>query len=159
METIARFTQAYSQAPWRKQMQYLGIFLLILILGALVAGIYLSVTARAATIGRSIQAMYRDKNDLEREIENLKTQLAWMTSSEEMEKRAIALGFHPRNQDEVIYLIVPGYTGRQPSLQGVNVKTAVSGTLLPSKEYTQSLFEWLKEQLFDPAMLLGEMRP
>ncbi len=46
MERVYGLTQAYSQAPWRKQLQLIGIFLVVLVFFALVAGIYLSVTAR-----------------------------------------------------------------------------------------------------------------
>jgi cell division protein FtsL len=44
---------------------FIGLFLLVVIFAALVAGIYLDVTARTATIGREIQVM-------EEEIEALK---------------------------------------------------------------------------------------
>ena len=44
------------QAPWRaamrQQMQLLGGVLLVLVTAAIVAGIYLNVTTRAATVGR-----------------------------------------------------------------------------------------------------------
>jgi hypothetical protein len=53
MDRVQSLTQAYSQAPWRKQMQIIGLFLLVLVLTALV-GIYLSVTARAAAVGRDL---------------------------------------------------------------------------------------------------------
>lgn len=159
MNAISRISQAYSQAPWRKQVQYIGIFLLVLIIGMLVAGIYLSITARAATIGRSIQTMYRDKNYFEREIENLKTQLAFMTSNAEMQRRAIALGFHPRNQDEVIYLVVPGYFGRQPNTNGVKTTTILPTASMPSGEYTQSLLDWLKDRILEPGISLMEVKP
>ena len=38
MERVERYSQAYSQAPWRKQVQLLGLFLLIVVFMALVAG-------------------------------------------------------------------------------------------------------------------------
>ncbi len=41
MDGVRQLTQAYSQAPWRKQLQILGLFLLVVVLAALVAGIYL----------------------------------------------------------------------------------------------------------------------
>ena len=53
-------TQAYRLTPWRSQLQIIGMFLLILVMIALVAGIYLNVTARAATIGRQIQNLHEE---------------------------------------------------------------------------------------------------
>ena len=57
MENIHQLTQAYSQAPWRKQMYMIGVILLVLVSAAIIAGIYLNVTARAAAVGRQIQEM------------------------------------------------------------------------------------------------------
>ena len=55
--TTQRLTQAYRQTPWRTQLQWIGLFLLALILLATVAGIYLSVSAGAAAVGREIQQL------------------------------------------------------------------------------------------------------
>jgi cell division protein FtsL len=114
MYSVQRFTQAYSQAPWRKQVQLIGLFLLGLILVALVAGIYLNVTARAATIGRSIQGMRNTIENLERGNADLESQLASLTSNREMQTRASELGFRPLDsEEEVFYVVVPGYVERQ----------------------------------------------
>jgi hypothetical protein len=43
---------AYRQAPWRVQRQYVGAFLLMVIVVALISGLYLDVTARSALAGR-----------------------------------------------------------------------------------------------------------
>ncbi len=43
---------AYRQAPWRVQRQWIGAFLLLLIGAAMIAALYLDVTARAAVAGR-----------------------------------------------------------------------------------------------------------
>ena len=40
--------QAYKQTPWRVQLQWIGLFLLGLILVAAITGIYLSINAQAA---------------------------------------------------------------------------------------------------------------
>jgi len=51
----AQIIHAYKQAPWRVQRQWVGAFLLIVIGGAMIAALYLDVTARAAVAGREIQ--------------------------------------------------------------------------------------------------------
>ncbi len=160
MNDVQRFTQVYTQAPWRKQLQMIGLFLVLLILAALVAGIYLSVSARTAEIGRSIQGMRYQIEIIKRGNADLSTQLADITSDEVMRKRASELGFHPlETGDEVLYLIVPGYSDRQP----VNIEPAPSLALpsnpsLPS-DYTQSLLDWLRERVFEPAAPLLEAKP
>lgn len=158
MKNIRRLSQAYSQTPWRRQLQLIGLFLLVLILGAMVAGIYLNVTARAATIGRSIQALRADSQVVERQNEDLRTQLALITSNSEMEKRAQAMGFRPvKMDDEVIYLVIPGYYGRSPTvLAQPPAAAAVSTTIQLSQEYTRSLFDWFVERVLKPAAPLME---
>lgn len=157
MDRVNSFTQAYSQAPWRKQMQIVGLFLLVLVFGALVAGIYLSVTARAAAIGREIQGLQNDVLAIKQENENLRGQLAQISSAAEMEARAQAMGFQRVNVDETLYLRVPGYTGR-PSvvLAPVTREALTSAPVLPA-EYTESLFDWLGRQVLQSSFLLVEV--
>lgn len=159
MNNVQSITQAYSQAPWRKQLQYIGLFLLILILGALVAFFYLNVSARAAEVGRTIQGMKREIDVLTREIVDLETQLAYMTSNTEMQKRARELGFYPIDQDEVLFLIIPGYEERKPVSLPQQYSSPLPTTPTLSPDYTQSLFQWLRERIFDPAAPLLEGGP
>jgi cell division protein FtsL len=160
MYRVQNITQAYSQAPWRKQLQWIGLFMLALVLIAVVAGIYLSVSAQASSSGREIQIMYSEMEDIRRNIEDLESQIAFLTSNSEMEKRAEELGFIQVSSEDIFYILVPGYS--KPS----QVEIAGSpGITLPTvqtvaPEYTQSLFDWLQERVFDPASpLIKEVKP
>lgn len=136
---------AYKNAPWRIQLQMIGGFSLIVVLVALVAGVYLNVTARAATIGREIQGMEATILELQRDNADLENQLGMLTSIRTMQQRAEDLGFQPINPAEVLYINAPGYAGRQAVMLAPPpgpVEASISN--LPS-EYTQSLFEWLLE--------------
>ncbi|MCI0519557.1 MAG: hypothetical protein L0Z70_04800 [Chloroflexi bacterium] len=147
MEQVRHFTQAYSQAPWRKQVMFIGLFLLIVVFIALVAGIYLDVTARTATIGREIQGMQADMAELRLKNADLATRLAGLTSAAEMEKRARSMGFEPIVKDQSMYLVVPGYIARQEVRLAAapgEVKTVAAA--LPA-EYTESLVDWLSRQV------------
>lgn len=159
MNSVQRFTQAYNQAPWRKQLQLIGLFLLILIMGALIAGIYLSVTARASTIGRSIQYMREDMEKIERDIEDLETKLAFILSNAQMENRAGDLGFRPAEPGEAVFVVVPGYAGSEAASLAQSSGPVIhpSEPALPS-DYTQSLFDWLRERVFEPAAPLVRER-
>jgi cell division protein FtsL len=160
MNLVYGLTQAYHQAPWRKQLQYIGLFLLGLILVALIAGIYLSVTARAATVGRDIQMMHAEIELSEREIEDLRTGLALITSNRQMEERASQLGFHSVTAEELTYVTVPGYAKPRQVTLALSTSPRVAPAPVLSPEYTQSLFDWLRERVFDPAApLLIEAHP
>ena len=112
MDNIHQLTHAYSQAPWRKQMYMIGVILLLLVCAAIVAGIYLNVTARAAAVGRQIQEMqvrvygyhyltgdtgetYVPIEELEQKIANLNSQLAYLTSYTVMQERVKELNLTP----------------------------------------------------------------
>lgn len=147
MERVYSLTQAYSQAPWRKQLQWIGIFLVVLVFFALVAGIYLSVTSRATTVGRQIQGMQADIDRLEQENADLQSQLAFLTSSSVMAKRAQDLGFGLIQMDEPVYIKVSGYQSRQPVTLAPDRAPIVSAAPMVPPEYTESLFQWLSRQL------------
>ena len=159
MDQIESITQAYSQAPWRRQLQFIGLFSLLLVLIALIAGIYLNVSAKTATKGRSIQTMREEIDVLDREIEDLQSQLAVMLSSAVMENRAIALGYEPVLEDHTVFLEVPGYIRRQPVvLAPFSRRSVISAPVLPP-EYTESLIAWLKKQLHQYEFSVPEVIP
>jgi cell division protein FtsL len=143
MERVQNLTNAYSQAPWRKQLQILGLFLLVVVFIGLVAGVYLSVTARAASIGRDIQKKQSDLEQYAQSNVNLQSQLGVLTSASEMEKRARSMGFKPIEKDQAVYIAVPNYTDRRPAiLAPAPGRVVVSAPTLPA-EYTETLFDWL----------------
>jgi hypothetical protein len=145
LETIA--TQAsttYAQAPWRKQWQLIGLFSLALVMAALVAGIYLNVSARAAATGRDIQEMQRNITTIDREIEDLQSRLALIHSARIMRDRATALGFQPILPEQMVYMAIPGFVGRQTLVLAPSSERAVVGARIVSPEYTESIYEWLQ---------------
>jgi len=154
MYRVQNITQAYSQAPWRKQLQWIGLFMLALILIAMVAGIYLSVSAQASTAGREIQIMYAEMEDIRRNIEDMESQIAFMTSNTAMEARAQELGFTQVSSVDIFYVVIPGYS--KPDQVEIARSPGVSFPEIPtvSPEYTQSLTDWLSERIFNPASLL-----
>jgi cell division protein FtsL len=159
MDNVQRISRVYIQSPWRKQLQYVGLFLLGLVLIAMVAFFYINVTARTAAIGRSIQFMQYQIEVLQRDIVDLETEMSELTSHTLMEERAEDLGFYTVNPDEVDYLLVPGYQGRQPVSLGSSVAPPLPTTSSVSPDYTQSLFEWMRERVFNPAAPLLEIQP
>jgi hypothetical protein len=174
--------QAYSKAPWRTQMQFVGTVMLVIISVWIVAGIYLNVTTRAATLGREIQAMQvrfyglqdfeKETDDgaggvsealpieeLQQKIVSLEAELAYLTSYQTMMKRAEVIGFRQANSDSMLYLEVPGYT--KPSTANLapasDVKIMSAAGLPP--EFKQSLVDWLADQVKIISMFVKEARP
>jgi hypothetical protein len=135
---------AYRQAPWRVQRQWVGAFLLFVIGSAMIAALYLDVTARSAVAGREIQEMRFEITTIQRGNADLETKLAKMTSTAEMERRAIALGYRPIQPGELDYVAVPGYVAPEPALLRAAQDATAHQRSLPS-EYSQSLIEWLDD--------------
>jgi hypothetical protein len=176
MKNLHQLTHAYSQAPWRKQMNMIGVILLLLVCAALVAGIYLNVTARAAAVGREIQEMqvrvygyhyligesgetYVPIEELEQKIANLSSQLAYLTSYTVMQERVKDLNLAPIAADQIEYLEVPGYIDRQTtSLAPPPVPVVVNASLI-DPQFKESLFDWVTEQARRTANLLNEAMP
>lgn len=150
MDQVKKITQAYSQTPWRQQMQRVGMFLAILVLGLIIAIIYIDVSAEAASVGREIQEMQSEVEDLERAIADKQSRLAYLTSAIEMEKRALKMGFVPVNPGEALYVVIPGYAGRIEATLAPPSVPAAAQTLVLSPEYSISLVDWLKQELYLP---------
>jgi hypothetical protein len=157
MENVKRLTQAYYQAPWRKQLQYIVFFLVILVMSAVVAGIYLNVTARAVTVGQEIQVMQDQIDELKRVIADKETRLAFQTSTSVMEGRAREMGFRPVDADRIIYVVVPGYRERQEIYLAPASQPAVVSEMELSPSFTVSLLEWLQVNVFNPSSVLAEV--
>lgn len=146
LQTVHHFVHAYKAAPWRVQRQWVGGILLAVVTFAMVAALYLDVTARAAIAGRQIQDLTAAIRATQHTNADLQTHLAALTSVAVMEQRARELGFHPISPEEVEYLAVPGYVPPKAPILSAGESPALSAPLIPP-EYTQSLLDWLAEKL------------
>lgn len=175
-KNISWITQAYSQAPWRKQLQLLGSFLLVLVVTAIIAGIYLNITVRAAAVGREIQEMqvllygYHNLDtelqsgvmpieELRQSIADLEAELAYLTSYQVMETRARQLGLKPVDSDAILYMEVEGYVAPQPAVMAPPPAPAIVNAASVPEEFRESLFSWLSQQLRMTLRFFGEVKP
>jgi hypothetical protein len=143
---VNHYIHAYKVAPWRIQRQWIGAVLLAVVVSAMVAALYLTVTSRTAIAGREIQDLMYSVTISQQVSADLQTQLATLTSVSVMEARARELGFRPVEPEEVEYLIVPGYSAPQPvDLSSLHPQQLAPLTILP--EYNQSLLDWLDDWL------------
>jgi hypothetical protein len=136
-------SQAFKQAPWRSQIQLVGLFLLGLVIVLLVSGIYLTISGQAAEAGLRTYNLNYDRQTLERTIADSKAQLALISSSSVMEQRAAALGFVAADPSSVVYVSVPGYTGRQTAILAPPPGITQTQGAVVKNEYRESLWDWL----------------
>ena len=140
---IPKFIQAHQQAPWRIQLMTIGMFTLVLVIMAIVAGVYLSFTARTANLGREIQEMRSTNMELQRLIVHLETSNALQASVSNMEQRARDLGYEPATADQIVYIKVPGYVRERQVQLAPPADFVVSSQADLPPEFTQTLFDWL----------------
>ncbi|MDZ4159488.1 MAG: hypothetical protein U1B80_06840 [Anaerolineaceae bacterium] len=123
-------------------MQRIGLFLLCLVGVALVAGLYLSITAQTVAAGVKVQNLETQRVQTLREIANLQSQFAFLSSASAMEKRAYEMGFRPITADDPLYLVIPEYLGRQTAILAPPPSAKSSAQPLIHPSYTLSLLEW-----------------
>lgn len=146
MNRIEHIALAYAQAPWRKQLRLVGLFSLGVVFLALLAGIYVILSANIARVGRDIQEKYDQIDEIDWQIEEMQSQLARIQSTNSMAQRAMAMGFKVVEPDEKLFLPVPGYTGRQPITMAPKTVPPVYGAVVIPSHYTETIFDWFKRQ-------------
>ena len=156
--TVNNFVHAYKQAPWRIQRQWIGAFLLGVLGLAMVAALYLDVTAQAAISGRTIQNLSASIAEMKQNNADLETQLAQLTSNSMMEQRALALGYQPVDPGKIAYVIVPGYAETRPAILSSAPGLRPSAPSVPP-EYTESLIDWFSQRLSPPLNSLSRLAP
>jgi hypothetical protein len=152
------------------------MILLILVSAAIVAGIYLNVTARAAAVGRQIQEMQvrvygyhyltgeTGKSnipieELEQNIANLTSQLAYSTSYQVMQERVRDLNLEPIDAEHIKYIEVQGYVDRQTTSLAPPPEPMVVNASTIAPEFRESLFHWVVDQVRKTARYFSEVRP
>jgi len=146
LQNVNQLAHAYKVAPWRVQRQWIGSTLLAVVALAMIATLYLDVTSQAAIAGREIQDLTIEITTSQQASADLQTELARLTSSRVMQRRALELGFRPMEQFEVEYLVVPGYVTPEPEiLSSASLPQLSTLSILP--EYNESLLDWVDEKI------------
>lgn len=164
--TSKRIFSAYAEAvntldsarsmPLNIQQQWVILFAVAIAVVAMVAGLYLDVTARAAITGREIQNLELELAENRRTNADYETDFALLMSNQVMQARAESAGFEMLDYEQAEYMIVPGYL----PMDGVQFKSEVVETpaISASPEFHESLLNWLAEAMYSASIPLGEVR-
>ncbi len=142
MDFVRNITQ---KTPWKTQQQLFGFVLVVLVFAAMIAGIYLNVTSRAAVLGREIQDLEAQITEAKRANADLTNQLGVLLSYQSMAARAEAMGFTLAAPEDIEYVTIPGYAAAEPVDLSEDRPNDQKNTLPDA--YTQSLWEWFEVQL------------
>ena len=143
--------QAYKQAPWRRQIQTIGLSLLPVVLIAAGIAVYLIISAQAATAGLEIMDLHFEEEDILREIANQRSSLAYITSYSQMQKRAKKLGFVLPEKESLHHMVIDGYRGQDAVLIAPPPGSRNTPAILLNSTYQESLSSWLFSTFFSPA--------
>ncbi len=148
MNKTHKLLQAYQQAPWRVQLQWLGFFLLGIVLIAAVAGMYLDLSGRAASAGWSIQTLENQVTKLKREINDLSTKLAYVSSSIQIKQRLSGTDMQLLNPEEALYIEVEGYQPKDNVILASPSFISSIPSPIVQPEYTNSLWDWFVDNVW-----------
>ena len=152
-----RILGGYRELPWQSQRQWIFVILSGIVSAALVAGLYLNVTARAAITGRQIQTLEKQIVINQRVNADLQTQIALQLSSTTLEERAEKMGFEPLKREELKYMVVPGYFPHET----VNLTASETqpNILAADPAFKQSLLDWIQQEIKAAAVPLPVFQP
>jgi len=143
--------QAYKTAPWRRQIQAIGLSLIPIVFLVVGVSIYLVVSAQAAAAGLEIMDMHFREEDILRQIANQRSNLAYITSFTQMQKKAQKIGFVSPETDQIHHMVINGYQGQKPVLIAPPPGDEGSPSSLVNLGYQQSLSTWLYDTFFSPS--------
>ena len=140
--------QAYKQAPWRRQIQSIGLSLLPVVAIAVIIALYLILSGQAAAAGLQIMNLHYEEEEILRTIANQRTQLAWITSYSQMQKRAEIMGYEEVPESNMHYITIAGYQGQNAVLIAPPPGIESESALLVNEWYNQSLSNWFLNTFF-----------
>jgi cell division protein FtsL len=151
-----RLVAVARESGLRFQRQWVISFVAVVGMLALLAALYLNVTASASIAGRQIQNLEVDIVTNEQVNADLETQIATLMSDSVLEQRAQMMGFVPVDRTKLEYIVVPGYFSSQPVSM---VSSTVPAEMLSSSpEFNETLIDWISEQLAAASLPLSEVK-
>ena len=99
IKRLGQLTEAQAALGW-------GIALVLI---ALLGTIYLRQTSQIATLGREVQLLQINLDDVRRENGEIERKIAEGQSLELLQAEAARMGFVPAGADDIDYIIVEGY--------------------------------------------------
>jgi hypothetical protein len=127
---------------WRPQRQAVAVGVLGIFIALVIGALYLSQVAVEASRGNQMRDLISTRDELERQNEELRTEIAELLSLPRLQARAEELGFTHAGRDDIVYLVVDGYNPtREEVVAAVEEK---SDEDLPT--YSETFEGWVRQQ-------------
>lgn len=107
------FQHALRRTGWRPQRQVIAVGTLGVFIALILGVLYLSQVAMEASRGRQMRSMIAERDELERQNEELRVEIAEIESLPRLQARARELGFVEATASQIRYMVVEGYTANR----------------------------------------------
>ncbi len=129
------------RSRWRPQRQVIALATLGLFVLIIIGALYLSQSSAASTLGRQLEDMLAERDELQQENERLRGEIAILQSMPRLQGRANELGFIPADAEDIRYLVIDGYN---PNTTAAVIEIVPEAAPLP--EYEETFGGWLQQQ-------------
>jgi cell division protein FtsL len=142
MSESPRPLHTHAEQLWRNQRHFVATLSLVVVVGIIIAALYLIQTSTTTITARELVEMDDYRQRLERDNERLSADIANLQSLPRVMTRAAELGFHDAGDNDIQYLIVDGYRYNRPQITPSPTPTPVE----PEQIYDETLGGWLRKQ-------------
>jgi cell division protein FtsL len=123
------------------QRQAVALAALGVIIAIIIGALYLAQSASVSTLGRQLETLIVQRNQLEQTNEQLRSEIAELRSVPRLLARAQEMGFTNAQRENIEYLVVDGYN---PNRQPAALPTEEPEQVLPA--YDETFIGWLQQQ-------------
>jgi len=137
------FQHTLDRSRWRPQRQALALGVLALFVVIIIGALYLSQSSSSSVIGRQLEDLIAQRDDLEQANEQLRAEIASLESMPRLQQRAQELGFTAAEGGNIEYLVVDGYNPNRDEAAVVPLQAKTN----PVPTYDESFTGWLQQQI------------
>lgn len=131
---------ALRRARWQPQRQVAALAAMSMLVGIIIGALYLSQASQTSTLGRQLEEMIAQRNQLQQANEQIRAEIARQESVPRLLARAQELGFQPARRDQIEYLLVEGYNPNRGRII-IPVREEAS-----APTYDETFTGWLQQQ-------------
>ena len=129
------------RSRWRPQRQVIALATLGLFVLIIIGALYLSQSSAASTLGRQLEDMLAERDELQQENEQIRGEIAILQSMPRLQGRANEMGFVPADAADIRYIVIDGYN---PDTTSAPIEIQAEAAPLP--EYDETFGGWLQQQ-------------
>lgn len=139
--SLASWWGQVQRNEWRPTRGMIAVGTLALFVAIIIGALYLSQSASTSAVGRQLEAMVNERNELERQNEQLRAEIASLRGVGRLLTRAQELGFQQAGATDIDYIVVDGY---EPERVSVAIEAQPEAA---APVYDESFTGWVQQQL------------